>query len=201
MMNLVEESINHEFFGICVPPFWVKKVRREIGAHPITLITVIGFPFGYQKTESRITEIASAIEDGADELDIVFNISAFKSGMDWAKIDLVKCNQLIHQSEKLSKVIIETGYLTKQEILDVTTLCVDSGTDFVKTSTGVLTSGAQLEDIVSIKTCVGDKIGIKASGGIKTLSQMEGLVGAGADRIGTSSGVVIMKEYNERYSR
>ena len=126
------------------------------------------------------------------------NISAFKIGMPWAKIELAKCASLCHQNEKILKLIIETALLTKNEISNVSKLAVDAGVDFVKTSTGFSTSGAQLEDVKLIKKSIPESVGIKASGGIKTLNQTLTLIEAGASRIGTSSAVNIFKEWKNQ---
>ena len=191
--KLVGEAKTYNFYGACVPPFWVKRAKREIDLADIKLVTVIGFPLGYQMTETKIEEIKKAIETGADELDVVMNISAFKINMDWFKIDLAKCSKLIHAFEKTLKVIIETSYLNKIEIERVCKICADIGTDYVKTSTGFASEGAKVEDIKIMKSVLPDTVGIKASGGIKTLAQCMEFIEAGADRIGTSSGIEIIK--------
>ena len=192
--QLVEQAGKYNFAGICVPPFWVKKAKREIGMENIRLVTVIGFPLGYQMTESKVHEMETAIANGADELDMVMNISAFKSKMPWVKIEIAKCARLAHDNEKLLKVIIETAYLDKHEMINAAKLCQDAGVDYVKTSTGFATGGARIEDVRLLREKLSDHIGIKASGGIKTLEQASLLIGAGADRIGTSSGIKIMEE-------
>jgi len=193
--KLVVEAKENAFFGICVPPFWVKKAAREIGGLDIQLVTVVGFPLGYQMTESKLIEIEKAIEYGANELDVVMNISAFKSGLSWAKIELAKCAQLIHEAECVMKVIIETSYLSDKEIVMAAKLCADAGTDFVKTSTGFSGGGAKTEHVKLMRANLSSNVGIKASGGIKTLADANALIAAGADRLGVSSGVVIMNEY------
>lgn len=194
---LVQQADENKFFGICVPPFWVKKASREIGKRDIQLVTVIGFPLGYNMTEAKITEIELAIRDGADELDLVMNVSSFKTGMNWTKIELAKCSKLIHDEYKLMKVIIETAYLSKEEIEHACHLCADAGVDFVKTSTGFAGEGAKVEDIVLMRKVLPSNVGIKASGGIKTYQQAVELINAGADRIGTSSGVEIVAAQTE----
>ena len=103
--QLVAESKEWQFAGVCVPPFWVKKAATEIGEADLQLVTVIGFPLGYSRTESKLFEIEKAIDDGANELDIVMNISAFKTGIPWTKIELAKCAKLIHESDAMMKVI------------------------------------------------------------------------------------------------
>jgi deoxyribose-phosphate aldolase len=192
--KLVEEAIEHEFLGVCVPTFWVKKANREIRKHGIQLVTVIGFPLGYQMTENKLDEIKLAIDNGANELDIVMNISAFKSGMPWVKIELAKCAQLIHDKDCLMKVIIETAYLSEDEIVKASLLCQDAGTDFVKTSTGFAPSGAKAEHISLIRQTINSNVGVKASGGIRDYATSVAMIEAGADRLGVSAGVEIMQE-------
>ena len=191
---IVNQAAEHNFLGICVPPFWVKKASREIGDRDIQLVTVIGFPLGYQMTETKIQEIDLAIRDGADELDIVINVSSFKTGLPWNKIELAKCTKKIHDSYKLAKVIIETAYLSPKEIEVACKLCADAGVDFVKTSTGFAGEGAKVEHIELMRSVLPSNVGIKASGGIKTYQQTVDLINAGADRIGTSSGVEIVAQ-------
>ena len=192
--QLVADAIKHQFVGVCVPPFWVKRASRELAEHDIQLVTVIGFPLGYQMTDSKLVEIEKAIDDGADELDIVMNVSAFKSGMSWVKIELAKCANLIHQSGCMMKVILETAYLSDEEIILATKLCSEAGTDFVKTSTGFAPAGAKVSHIELMRKHAPSNVGIKASGGIKDLTTLKTMVAAGADRIGTSSGISIMNE-------
>lgn len=191
--QLVDEAITHNFLGICVPPFWVKRARREIGNKKIILVTVAGFPLGHSMTETKLDEIQRAIDNGADEIDVVWNLSSFKTGLPWTKIELAKCSKLVHDHHKLLKVIIETAYLSPTEIEQACKLCADAGADFVKTSTGFATAGASVENVILMKNSLPPSVGIKASGGIKTFEQASLLVNAGADRIGTSSGISIIK--------
>lgn len=193
--KLVAEAKEYNFNGVCVPPFWVKRAQREIGSSKLNLVTVIGFPLGYQMTETKIEEIKVAIQTGANELDVVMNISAFKINMNWFKIELAKCSKLIHENNCLMKVIIETAYLDFEEIKKACKIGVDSGVDFIKTSTGFANEGATVEKVELIRSLVPNSVGVKASGGIKSLDQTNRLIKAGADRIGTSSGVVIMNEF------
>lgn len=192
--KLVEEAIEHEFIGVCVPTFWVRKTSREVKNHGIQLVTVIGFPLGYQMTENKLDEIKLAIDNGANELDIVMNVSAFKSGMSWVKTELAKCAQLIHANDCLMKVIIETAYLSEEEIVKSSIMCQDAGTDFVKTSTGFAPSGATVDQIKLIRSTINSNVGVKASGGIRDLETAIKMIQAGADRLGVSAGVNIMKE-------
>lgn len=191
--RLVEEAKLYSFFGICVPPFWVKRAKREIGTSSIALITVAGFPLGYNMTETKLDEIKRAIENGADEIDVVFNVTSFKTGIPWTKIEVAKCSKLAHDHQKLLKVIIETAYLSDTEIETACKLCADAGTDFVKTSTGFAPAGAKTEHVKIMRRVLPPTVGIKASGGIKTREFAEQLINAGATRIGTSSAVSIIK--------
>lgn len=192
--SLVEQAAQHHFHGVCVPPFWVQRAKREIGQRPIALVTVAGFPLGYSMTETKLDEIKRAIDNGADEIDVVWNISSFKTGLPWTKIELAKCSKLVHDNQKILKVIIETAYLSDEEIVAASKMCADAGADFVKTSTGFAGAGAKPEHIALIKQSIPDSVAIKASGGIKTRAQAIALVNAGASRIGTSSGVAIVSE-------
>jgi len=190
---LLKEAEESNIFGICVPPFWVKKAKRDIGKSEIQLITVIGFPLGYQMSQTKEAEALQAIKDGADELDLVLNISALKSEIMWPKIEVAKLGKLAHESGKILKVIIETAYLSDKEIIDACKICADAGADFVKTSTGFAPQGAKVEHIKLMRSVLPEHVGIKASGGIKTYEQALELIEAGADRIGTSSGPEICK--------
>ena len=196
--RLVDEARQHQFFGICVPPFWVKRARREIGRDNIALVTVAGFPLGYSMTETKLDEINRAIDNGADEVDLVWNLSSFKTGMPWTKIEVAKCSNLVHDRQKLLKVIIETSYLSDPEIRQACKICADAGADFVKTSTGFASGGACVEHIALMKEVLPSHVGIKASGGIKSLKSVEALIHAGATRIGTSSGVSIVSTNNDK---
>lgn len=192
--QLVDEARKFNFVGVCVPPFWVKRAQREIGNDNIQLVTVAGFPLGYSMTETKLDEIKRAIDNGANEIDVVWNISAFKTGLPWTKIEIAKCSKLIHDHHKILKVIIETAYLSDEEITEASKLCADAGADYVKTSTGFAPTGANVEHIKIMRRAVPATIGIKASGGIKTYEQAVQLIEAGADRLGTSSGKTIVTQ-------
>lgn len=190
--RLVSEAKEYGFLGVCVPPFWVKRAKREIGLAKVLLVTVAGFPLGYTMTETKLEEITHAINDGADEIDVVWNISAFKSGSPWTKIEIAKCAKRAHDHQKVLKVIIETAYLSDEEIVSACKLCVDAGADFVKTSTGFAPAGAKVDHVALMRKSIPAHVGIKASGGIKTQDQAIKLIDAGAIRIGTSSGTSIV---------
>jgi deoxyribose-phosphate aldolase len=196
--KLVEEAKQYNFFGVCVPPFWVKRAQREIGTSKIALVSVAGFPLGYNMTETKLDEIQRAFDNGADEIDVVWNVTSFKTGIPWTKIEIAKCSKLVHDHQKLLKVIIETAYLSDAEIEQACKLCADAGVDFVKTSTGFAPTGATVEHVALMKKSLPDSVGIKASGGIKNQQQTLALIEAGATRIGTSSGVSIVNQSNNQ---
>ena len=150
-------------------------------------------------SEVKLSEIRTAIDDGANELDVVMNISAFKSKMDWAKIDLAKCSKVIHDNGCFMKVIIETAYLSKEEILSACKICKEIGSDFVKTSTGFASEGATTANVKIMRETLPSNIGVKASGGIKDFKTAVALIDAGADRLGVSAGVSIFKEAQEEF--
>ncbi len=185
--QLVSTAKTKGYYGICVPPFWVKRAKREIGSHDLKLVSVAGFPVGYQMTETKEMEIKSAIQLGVDEIDLVMNVSAFKADMSWVKIEFARCAKIAHEEEKIIKVILETSLLNHKEVTLAVKWAVDAGVDFIKTSTGFVGEGAKIEDVELIKSLIPDSVGIKASGGIKTHEQAEALINAGAERIGTST--------------
>jgi deoxyribose-phosphate aldolase len=191
--KLVDEAKQFQFLGVCVPPFWVKRAKREIGNENVLLVTVAGFPLGYSMTETKLDEIKRAIDNGADEVDLVWNLSSFKTNLQWTKIEIAKCSKFVHDHLKILKVIIETAYLSDDEIVTACKLCADAGVDFVKTSTGFAPTGAKENHIELMKATLPSSVGIKASGGIKTYEQVVTMIEAGASRIGTSSGVKILE--------
>lgn len=197
---LIRDAIDEQLIGVCIPPFWVKKVKRELGEEDIQVVTVIGFPFGYQDTASKVFETKESIRQGADELDLVWSQTAFHSGMNWPKIEIAQIAKICHEEERILKVIIETAYLSQEQIREACVICQDAGADFVKTSTGYAPKGAQIEDILLMRQTLPSQIGIKASGGIKTLAFALELIKSGADRIGTSSAKALMNDWRKTQS-
>ena len=196
--TLVRDAIEWQFVGICVPSFWVKKVKRDLKEEDIQVVTVLGFPFGFEDTATKVAEAKEAIKNGADELDLVWSQTAFHSGMNWPKIEVAQLAKICHEEERILKVIIETAYLSPDQIREACMICQEAGADYVKTSTGYAPSGAKVEDIRLMRETLSSGVGIKASGGIKTLDFALELIQAGADRIGTSSAVSIMQELKSR---
>jgi deoxyribose-phosphate aldolase len=170
----------------------VQLAKKTIKMEPVKVITVVGFPFGYNTVASKVEETKKAIIGGADEVDVVMNIAAFKSGDDATVLnDLQAVIMACHLQNKVAKVIIETALLTKAEIEKACRLCVDSEADFVKTSTGFASSGAKVEDIELMRKILPAKVKIKAAGGIKDHETAVAMVNAGAARIGTSASIAI----------
>ena len=188
--KLCQEAADYKFFAVCVQPCWIELCKDLLQDQEVKIATVIGFPLGANTLETKIFEAKDAIKKGADEIDMVINIGALKSG----KEDLVKKEiQEIKEAigDHVLKVIIETCLLTKEEIARASQLVVEAGGDFVKTSTGFSTGGALLEDVKLIKETVKDKAYIKASGGIRDYKTAKAMVEAGADRLGVSAGIAI----------
>lgn len=193
--QLIAEAIEYQFYGVCVPPYWVKKVKRDLTHTDIQVVTVIGFPLGYNMSQVKLAEMKQAIDNGADELDIVMNMTAFKSdSQGWAKVEVAQFAKVAHEAMKPIKMILETAYLSDDEIREACKFCMDAGADFVKTSTGFAPAGATVEHVRIMKDIVGEQLGVKASGGIRSLDTALKMIEAGATRLGTSSGVKIMNE-------
>jgi len=196
--QLVREAREEQFIGICIPPFWVKKTKRELRDEDIQVVTVVGFPFGYESTEAKVAQLKDAIKNGADELDVVWSQTAFHSGMSWPKIELAQLSKICHEEERILKVIVETAYLSPAQLRDACAICVDAGADYVKTSTGYAPYGARVEDVELMRQVLPSTVGVKASGGIKTLEQVLALIQAGADRLGTSSAKLLMEAWRKK---
>ena len=177
---LCDEAVDMSVASVCIPPSYVKRASEYLKGK-IKICTVIGFPLGYQTTATKVFEAKDAIENGADEVDMVVNISDIKN-KDYDNI-----------GDKVLKVIIETCYLDEDEKIKMCEIVTMSGSDFIKTSTGMGTGGATLEDIKLMKEHVGKNVKIKAAGGVKSISDAEKFIEAGAERLGTSSICKILK--------
>lgn len=187
----VEKCIKLEVFGVCVNPFWVKRARALAGKS-LKVCCAVSFPFGLDTKEQKIKQSLKALEDGADELDIVMNISAFKSGLlEYVAEELKALSR--HTEGYTRKVIIETAYLSVDEIKRALELVIDAGMEFVKTSTGYAPEGAKEEDVELLVKLSKAQIKVKASGGIKTKEQAQRFLKIGAERIGTSHTFEILK--------
>lgn len=189
---LIDEAKEYQFASVCVNPTWVKTAANALKDSPVKVCTVIGFPFGASTTTVKAFEAKDAIANGADEIDMVINIGALRSRNYKLVEDDIKA--VVESSgTKLVKVIIETCLLTDDEKVKACQLAKSAGADFVKTSTGFSIGGATIEDIALMRKTVGPDMGVKASGGARTLEAAQAFIKAGATRIGTSSGVAIMK--------
>lgn len=192
IVKLCEEAKQYGFASVCVNPTWVATAAELLKGTDVKVCTVIGFPLGASTPETKAFETKNAIENGAEEVDMVINIGALKDGND----DLVERDiRAVVEAAKgkaLVKVIIETCLLTEEEKVRACQLAVKAGADYVKTSTGFSTGGATTEDVALMRKTVGKNIGVKASGGVRDIKSAMAMIEAGATRIGTSSGVAIV---------
>ncbi|WEZ06860.1 deoxyribose-phosphate aldolase [Priestia flexa] len=191
---LAQEAKEYSFASVCVNPTWVKKAAELLrDAQEVKVCTVIGFPLGASTPEVKAFETTNAIENGADEVDMVINIGALKDkNYDLVERD-IKAVVDAAKGKALVKVIIEACLLTDEEKVKACELSVKAGADFVKTSTGFSTGGATVEDVALMRKAVGPDFGVKASGGVRGLEDAKAMIEAGATRIGASSGVSIAK--------
>lgn len=194
VLQLCDEARNYGFAAVCVPPCYVQLAKDRLGVGTqVKVATVIGFPLGYQHPKVKFLETHQAIADGANEIDVVMNVSAFKSGKyEAVENELGDLAKFCHLKEAELKVIIETALLTNEEIVKACELCANAEVDFVKTSTGFAAGGATLEHIKLMRRVLPTSMKIKASGGIKTFADAEALIRAGADRLGCSASIQIV---------
>lgn len=195
---LCEEAMHYSFFSVCVNPCYVKQSVARLKDTGIKVCTVIGFPLGCTTTAIKVMEAVEAVNNGAEELDVVMNIGLFKAA-EYEKAALDLKDFIVLTPDVVHKVIIETCYLTDAEKAGASRLAAEMGAEFVKSSTGFGPSGATPGDIAIMKHGTAGKCKVKASGGIKDLNMLLRMVEAGAERIGTSSGVVILDEYMDRF--
>lgn len=194
--RLCEEAQQFGFYSVCVHPSFIKKAKDILKGSGVRVTTVIGFPLGMAITEVKVYEAMNASLIGADELDIVINIGALKSG-DWMTVRKDISDVMAATKGIIHKTIIETCYLDDNEKRKVVEIALDAGSEFIKTSTGFGSHGARLRDIRLIKSIVGDAAGIKAAGGIRTSRRVLDMLKDGATRIGTSAGVQIIRGLKE----
>ena len=188
-MALCDEAVKYKTASVCIPPNYIKRVKDKYGDN-LMIATVIGFPFGYMTTEAKACETEVALKDGADEIDMVINVSDVKNGDYEAVLEEIKALKAICK-DKVLKVIIETCYLTEEEKIKMCEIVTEAKADYIKTSTGFGTAGATLEDIKLFKEHIGPDVKIKAAGGIRTKEDMEAYIEAGVSRIGCSSTAVL----------
>ncbi|WP_059102668.1 deoxyribose-phosphate aldolase [Shouchella shacheensis] len=194
ILALCAEAKDYQFASVCIQPAWVKLAAEELKeAKEVNVCTVIGFPLGQSTTAVKAFETENAIKNGATEVDMVLNIAALKGGDNEFVEQDIRAVVEAASGKALTKVILETCLLTDQEKEQACELAVKAGADFVKTSTGFSTGGATLADIERMRRIVGDHIGVKASGGVRSLEDVRSMVEAGATRIGASAGVAIVQ--------
>ncbi|RLF82625.1 deoxyribose-phosphate aldolase [Thermococci archaeon] len=194
IIKLCEEAKKYNFYAVCVNPYRVKLAKKQLQGTNIKVATVIGFPLGATPTEVKVFEAKKALEDGTDEVDMVLNIGALKDkDYKYVRNDIAEVVRIAHEKGAIVKVIIETCYLSDNEKEIACKLAMEAGADFVKTSTGFGTGGATVKDVKLMRKVVGDKLGVKAAGGIRTYEEALAMINAGANRIGTSSGVKIIE--------
>ena len=193
ILQCCKEAKKYGFASVCIHPCHVKLAAEVLKGSKVKVATVVGFPLGANLTSVKAFEALQAVEDGADELDMVLNIGALKQGnIDYVEKDV----RAVVEAAKgaIVKVIIETCYLTNEEKVLACKLCKNTGAHFVKTSTGLALAGALVEDVALMRRTIGMEMGVKAAGGIRTLESLEAMVEAGANRIGTSAGVKILDQ-------
>jgi deoxyribose-phosphate aldolase len=193
LKKLCEEAVQYNFFAVCVPPPLVKNARSVLAGSAVKTATVIGFPFGYSVARAKQAEAQQAIQDGADELDVVINLVALRSkAWQYLELEMEGIVEAAHAQNRLVKVIIESGILTDEEIIKCCEIYARVGVDFLKTSTGYAEKGATIEAVQLMRQHLPSTIQIKASGGIRTYEQAEQFVKAGANRLGCSASVAIV---------
>ena len=183
ILDICKEAVEHKTASVCIPPSYVKLAQEKFPS--LNVCTVIGFPLGYSTTAVKVFETEDAVKNGADEIDMVINIGDVKNGSFDKVTEEISAVRKAAEG-KILKVIIETCYLTEEEKIRLCKCVTDGGADYIKTSTGFGTAGAQKEDIVLFKNNIGKDVKIKAAGGIRTKEAMEEFIELGCDRIGTS---------------
>lgn len=192
VQKLCEEAIEHEFYSVCVNGCYVADAKLLLQGTDVKVAAVVGFPLGAMTTASKVFEAKEAIENGASEIDMVINVAKLKDGeFDYVENEIRLIKEAI--GNNVLKVIIETCYLTDEEKVKACELSLVAKADFVKTSTGFGTGGATYEDVKLMKSVVGDNAKVKASGGVRDKETAQKYVDLGAERLGTSSGIEIVK--------
>ena len=191
IIKLCNEAKEHNFFSVCVNSSYVKLAKKQVKKSNVKVCSVIGFPLGAMSTKAKVYEAKQALKDGADEIDMVINVGLLKSKKYNKVYKDIKAVKKIMPKNTL-KVILETCYLDKDEILKVSELALKAKADFIKTSTGFGTGGATIEDVKLMKSVAADKMKIKASGGVRDAKTAQEYINLGVSRLGTSSGIAIV---------
>ena len=190
--QICEEAIRYGFFSVCVNPVHVRLVKAALADSRVKVCSVVGFPLGAATGSTKAIETRQAVSDGADEIDMVINIGLLKDGdLDGVEEDIRRVKQAC--GDAVLKVIIEACLLTDEQKVTACRLSKQAGADFVKTSTGFSTHGATVEDVALMRKTVGPDLGVKAAGGVRSVADAEAMIAAGANRLGTSSGVALVQ--------
>ena len=197
VLRVCAEAVEHRFKSVCVNPVWVSTVHNALKDTGVDTCSVIGFPLGATTTEVKVFEAQGALQDGADEIDMVIDIAAARhEDRDALVRDVASVAEVVHEAGAILKVIIETALLTDEQKVLACEAAVEAGADFVKTSTGFNGGGATVQDVALMRRTVGPKLGVKASGGVRSREDALAMIDAGATRIGASSGIAIVKGGN-----
>lgn len=191
IQTLCDEGIENQVASVCIPPSFVKRVKEYVG-DKLKICTVIGFPNGYMTTAAKVAETADAVANGADEIDMVINVGCVKEGRYARVLQEIKEIKEACQGRVL-KVIIETCLLTQEEKIQMCRVVTEAGADYIKTSTGFSTGGATFDDVALLREHVGPEVKVKAAGGISTVEDAEKFIGLGADRLGTSRLIKLLR--------
>ena len=197
--KLCREAIEYDFFAVCVNSYYVPLAKKCLAGSDVKIASVIGFPLGAMSTESKVFETEDAAMNGASEIDMVLNVGLLKSGdIQACKEDIAAVVDAANKHNAIVKVILETCYLTEEEIKTASIISKEAEAHFVKTSTGFGSAGAKVEHVALMRQTVGPEMGVKASGGIRDLDTALAMIDAGANRLGVSAGIAIIKEAEER---
>ena len=197
-IRICEEARDAGFASACILPSWVADAADILEGSGVAICTVIGFPHGIAPAQAKAAEAATVIADGATEVDMVINISALKSGSDVLVMnDIEAVVSAAQMGGAIVKVILECALLTDDEKRRAAQFCLEAGADFVKTSTGFAATGATLPDVRLLRHVVGENAGVKAAGGIRTLEDALAIIDAGANRLGTSSGLALLQAFRD----
>ncbi|WP_205759956.1 deoxyribose-phosphate aldolase [Arthrobacter sp. PAMC25564] len=194
ILRVCAEAAEYRFKSVCVNPIWVKTVKKALKGSGVLTCSVVGFPLGATPTDVKEFEARGAVLDGAEEVDMVINIAAARANDKGALVDdITAVAEVVHEGGAILKVIIETALLDDAQKVLACEAAVEAGADFVKTSTGFNGGGATAEDVALMRRAVGPDLGVKASGGVRSLADAQAMIAAGATRIGASSGIAIVK--------
>ncbi|BCW10023.1 deoxyribose-phosphate aldolase [Arthrobacter sp. NtRootA4] len=194
ILKVCAEAVEYRFKSVCVNPVWVKTVTKALKGSGVLTCSVIGFPLGATPTDVKVFEARGAVLDGANEIDMVINMASARANDKGALVDDIRAvAETVRAGEAILKVIIETSMLNDEQKVIACEAAAEAGADFVKTSTGFNGGGATVEDVALMRKTVGPGLGVKASGGVRSLADAQAMIAAGATRIGASSGIAIVK--------